>query len=303
MSTITFKQQALTKVPAYKDICNTFTRKLLVSGKSNSCIEDYLLQISKLVLFYERSPVEISQLEIEEYLVGIQKNYSPSMSSYKHLICGLRHLYRIFKQEELLITLPSIKHSKTLPVVLSKEEVRILLKQPNDLKKRIILATIYDSGMRISEAINLHISDVDLHRKTIHIRQSKFKKDRYIPISEHLVRGIKKYIQEYNPSNYLFNGKTSNKPISSTSVQRIMKKALQTSNILKKASIHSLRHSYATHLLEDGLDIVSLKNQLGHADIKNTMMYLHIARVSPQLGFSPLKNLYSNRLTHVSYTS
>lgn len=296
MNTITFKQQALLILPEYQDICKTFTRKLLVSGRSSSCVEDYLLQISKMVIYFRRSPIELSNTEIEEYLVEIQKNYSPSMSSYKHLICGLRHLFRFYKKKELLITLPSIRHAKTLPVVLSKEEVKMLLKQPQSLKKRIILGTIYDSGIRISEAINLLISDVDLYRKTIHVRQSKFKKDRYVPISELLVRGIKKYIQESNPTYYLFNGQKEYKPMSSTSIQRIMKDALKTSNIIKNASIHSLRHSYATHLLEDGLDIVSLKNQLGHADIKNTMMYIHIARISPQLGFSPLKNLYETKI-------
>jgi len=149
-------------------------------------------------------------------------------------------------------------------------------------------------GLRISEAINLHIADIDFDRKMIHIRQSKFKKDRYVPISDMLIRGLKQYIETYQPEVYLFNRRQKKGfPMSRTSIQRIMRITLKKSKIQKKASVHTLRHSYATHLLEDGLNIVTVKNQLGHADIKNTMTYLHVARVNPQLGFSPLKYLYS----------
>lgn len=290
----TFKSEACNEVPAFIDICNTLTRKFIVSGKSNTCAQDYLLQISKLVLYYKKSPLDLSSKEIEEYMVHILKNQSPSLSSFKHLVCGLRHLFNIYSRTDLSIILPSVKSPKILPVVLSKEEVKRLLKSPKCLKQRIILGTIYDSGLRISEAINLHVADIDLHRKMIHVRQSKFKKDRYIPISDMLVRGINQYIKTFNPVKYLFNGQQKGSPMSQTSIQRIMRNSLKESNILKKASVHSLRHSYATHLLEDGMDLVTLKNQLGHADIKNTMTYIHVARVSTKLGFSPLKNLYQN---------
>jgi len=110
-----------------------------------------------------------------------------------------------------------------------------------------------------------------------------------------LVRGLKQYILEYQPIHYIFNGQKKGFAMSETSIQRIMRITLKKCNIVKKGSIHSLRHSYATHLLEDGLDIVSLKNQLGHADIKNTMTYIHVARISTHKGFSPLKTLYPNR--------
>jgi site-specific recombinase XerD len=292
MNRLTFKNQACIRVPDFTEICVTLTRKFLVAGKSNSCVENYLLQISKLVLFYDRSPLNLTSIEIEEFMVDALKNHSPSLSSFKHLVCGLRHVFVIYNRPDLTVILPSVKKAKILPVVLSKEEVKLLLKTPKCLKQRIILGAIYDSGFRISEAINLHISDVDLYRKMIHIRQSKFKKDRYVPISDILVRGLKQYIKSYEPHNYLFNGRQKGSPMSQTSIQRIMRNTLEKSNITKKASVHSLRHSYATHLLEDGLDIVSLKNQLGHADIKNTMTYIHVARISPQKGFSPLKTLY-----------
>ncbi len=292
MNRLTFKEQACKEVPAFINICKILTRKFIVAGKSRTCVEDYLLQISKLVLFYNRSPLELSNDEIEEYMALARKNESPSLSSFKHLVCGLRHVFTIFDKNDLYITLPKVHHPKTLPVVLSKEEIKQILKAPESLKHRIILGTIYDAGLRISEAINLHIADVDLNRKMIHIRQSKYRKDRYVPISNMLVRGLKQYLLDYMPKTFLFNGKTYSNQISATSIQRIMRITLKACSIEKKASVHTLRHSYATHLLEDGLDIVSLKNQLGHADIKNTMTYIHIAQISPLKGFSPLSRLY-----------
>jgi len=287
-----FKARACSEVPEFKETCNTLTRKFLVSGKSRSCVEDYLMQISKLVLFYKRSPLALSREEIEEFMVHSLKNYSPSLSSFKHLICGLRHIFNIYDRPDLTVVLPCVKESRRLPVVLSKSEIKLLLKTPDCLKQRVILATIFDSGLRISEAINLRISDVDLDRKMIHIRQSKFKKDRYVPISDILIRGLEQYLETYKPEIYLFNSRQKGFHMSQTSIQRVMRITLKKCKIQKKASVHTLRHSYATHLLEDGLDIVSVKNQLGHADIKNTMTYLHVARVNPQLGFSSLKTLY-----------
>jgi len=295
MSYVTIKNQACLAVPEFIEICTTFTRKFLVAGKSYSCVQNYLLQISKLVLFYNRSPLELSNVEIEDFLVYIRKNESPSLSRFKHLVCGLRHIFAIYDRDDLQVILPKVRQPKMLPVVFSKEEIRLLLKTPDNIKHRLILGTIYDSGLRISEARFLLISDIDLNRRMLHVRQSKYKKDRYVPISEMLVRGINQYIKEYKPCYYLFNGRKKGFPMSETSIQRIMRITLKKCKIEKKASIHSLRHSYATHLLEDGLDIVSLKNQLGHADIKNTMTYIHVARISTHIGFSPLKTLYPSR--------
>ncbi len=294
MNRLTYKMFACITIPGFTNICKVFTRKFLAAGKSNSCVQNYLLQISKLALYYNRSPLELTIDEIEDYIVFIRQNESPSLSRLKHLVCGLRHIFEIFNKTGLKLKLPSVRAPFLLPVVFSKEEIKLLLKTPKNLKHRIILGTIYDSGLRISEAIKLRIADVDLNRKMIHVRQSKCKKDRYVPISDMLVRGLKLYLETYIPQSYLFNGQQKGSPMTQGSIQRIMRNTLKKCKIEKKASIHSLRHSYATHLLEDGLDIVSVKNQLGHADVKTTMTYIHVARISPKKGFSPLKTLYQN---------
>ncbi len=156
----------------------------------------------------------------------------------------------------------------------------------------MIIGTIYDGGLRISELINLQIKDVDFDRKTIHIRQSKYKKDRYVPISTMLVRGLKGYIDDSNPQGYLFNGRVKGSPISEAAVRHLLGQGIKRVGIKKKVCVHTLRHSYATHLLEDGLDIVTLKNQMGHVKVQTTMIYLHIAQVAPLRGFSPLSTLF-----------
>ena len=292
MSRLQIQQQACIAVPAFKDICKTFIRKFGVAGKSNSCVQNYLRQISKLVLFYQKSPLDLTSEEVEEFLVYLRQNEPPSLSSFKHLVYGLRHLYGIYQREDMEVILPEVNHPKTLPEVFSKEEIHRLLCAPGYLKHRVLLATIYDAGLRISEATSLLISDLDFDRQVIHVRQSKFKKDRYVPVSTMLCRGVKKYIITCHPKDYLFNGRVKGQPMSVQGIRHIMHGAMKKCGITKKACVHSLRHSYATHLLEDGLDLVTLKNQMGHARIENTMMYIHIARVSNTRGFSPLQTLY-----------
>ena len=219
MSKKSYLLQAGELVPEYKILTEQFMRKYTIAGKSSSCIHNYLMQISKLVLYYQCSPLELSVDQLEEYLFYLrQKSDSPSQSSFKHLVYGLRSFYDIFKNEDLRISLPACKGTKTLPVVFSQHEVVELLRSPKLLKHRLLFATIYDGGLRISELINLAIRDVDLDRKMLHIRQSKQMKDRYVPISEHLVRGLRIYLDASNPQVWLFNGRVRGEKISRAGV-------------------------------------------------------------------------------------
>lgn len=293
MSRMSYLQQACKAVPEFKTIADAFLRKYAVAGKSSSCTNNYLMQISKLVLHFKQSPLNLSVDQVEEYLFLLRSEESaPSLSSFKHLVYGLKGMFALFKQQELLISLPKIPHAKTLPVVFSVQEVKALLKAPSLLKHRVLLAVIYDGGLRISEAVNLKISDVDFHRKMLHIRESKHKKDRYVPLSDITLRGVKTYLDTSKPQVWLFNGKRRGEPISHEAIRHAMRNAKRKAGINKQACVHTLRHSYATHLLEMGLDIVSVKNLLGHALIRTTMMYLHIAQTKPQAGFAPLSKIY-----------
>ncbi len=294
MSRESYLQQAVKAVPEFKLISEQFLRKYTIAGKSESCTRNYLMQISKMVLHFNSSPLELSIDQMEEYLFELQLNEKPSKSSFKHLVYGLRTMFTMFKNKELYLALPSIKSSKALPVVLSQKEIKTLLNTPKLLKHKVLFAVIYDCGLRISEVINLKIVDLDFDRKQIHIRQSKHKKDRYVPMSSLTIRGFHKYFQTVCPQTWVFNGKIRGQQLSQTGVRHAFRAAVKKAGINKPVCIHTLRHSYATHLLEMGLDIVSVKNQMGHAEIRTTMMYLHIAQSAPNAGFSPLSKMYPN---------
>ncbi len=194
------------------------------------------------------------------------------------------------------IMLPSIERPKKLPAVLSRNEVKQLLKTPKLLKHRLVLAMLYGCGLRCFELRNLQLKDLDFDRGMLHIRQGKGRKDRYVPLSEMQIRGLKKYITAENPAIWCFTGNDregKTVPLSAQGVQWIVKEARKHSGIKKEVTTHSLRHSYATHLLEMGLDIISVKDLLGHADIQTTLTYLHVAQLGRQKPFSPLDRLYS----------
>lgn len=294
MSRKSYLEQACEAVPEFKTISEKFFRKYTIAGKSESCTRNYLMQISKMVLYFKCSPLELSIDQMEEYLFRIRQNEKPSMSSFKHLVYGLRTLFSMFKNETLYLALPPVSRSKALPVVFSQPEVKLVLKTSGLLKHRVLLAVTYDCGLRISEVINLKITDIDFDRKMVHVRQSKHKKDRYVPVSPLTLKGIRKYLEASNPQTWLFNGKVRGQQISREGIRHAFRGCIKKTGIAKKVCVHTLRHSYATHLLEMGLDIVSLKNQLGHADIATTMMYLHIARSNPKAGFAPMELLYRN---------
>jgi integrase/recombinase XerD len=294
MSRKSYLEQACQAVPEFKTISFQFLRKYTIAGKSESCTRNYLMQISKMVLHFKCSPLELSIDQLEEYLYYIREHETPSLSSFKHLVYGLRTMFSIFKNEDLLLSLPSIAGSKALPVVFSQQEIIQILKTPKLLKHRVLFAVIYDCGLRISEVINLKITDIDFDRHKVHIRQSKHKKDRYVPVSAIALRGLGSYLSTTRPKEWLFNGKRRGDQMSREGVRHAFRSVIEKAGIKKDACIHTLRHSYATHLLEMGLDIVSVKNQMGHAEIRATMMYLHIARSNPQAGFSPMEKLYSH---------
>ncbi len=201
MSRKSYLEQAFDAVPEFEDLSHKFLRKYTIAGKSESCTKNYLMQISKMVLKLECSPLKLSVDQMEEYIFQLQQNESPSMSSFKHLVYGLRTFFLMFNNEKLYLALPSISGSRALPVVFSKKEIKLVLKTPKLLKHKVLFALIYDCGLRISEVINLAIRDVDFDRERVHVRQSKHKKDRYVPISALTVKGLRKYLSTTNPIN------------------------------------------------------------------------------------------------------
>ena len=194
---------------------------------------------------------------------------------------------------EKIIHLPKLKKINRLPVVLNSKECKALFDAPDLLKHRVLLSLIYSAGLRAGEASRLKIADIDSGRMMIHIRQSKCNKDRYVPLSPMIIKGLRKYYYACRPVEYLFNGNEPGSPLSIKGMQWALHEAIRKCKLHKRITLHTLRHSYATHLLEYGTDIVTIKELLGHERIETTMVYLHIAKPNRNNVFSPFDKLYS----------
>jgi len=296
---LTIVERAIESIDGFEHVAKKMKQQVILRGQSMSTLSNYIRRIAMLSLHFGKLPELIDAEQINDYLVGLALNpKSPSRSSFKHMVYGLRYYYRILGMNKHAIALPSLKKDTKLPVILNQAELRELFHAPKLLKHRIVLSLIYSAGLRGQEVINLKLADIDFQRMTIHIRQSKYKKDRIVPLSQVMARGIQKYIQAEHPYIWLFNGKELDGRYSVRGLSWIMRETLKKTSITKSVNLHSLRHSYATHLLEDGLNIVTLQKLLGHADITTTMIYLHVAQCQYIKPHSPLDTLYLNKNIH-----
>jgi len=292
---MTIVQLAKTQVNGFQQMFDQMLTNVRLNGQSESTLTNYTRSLAKLSLHFGCTPLELSDQQINEYLLTIRDKQNPSLSYFKHTVYGLRYCFRLAGRNDRAIELPSIKRLKQLPTVLSKQECKRLFKAPKLLKHRILLTLTYSAGLRISEVSKLKINDIDFDRKIIHIRQSKGNKDRFVPLSALMAKGLKKYYASCNPSQFVFNGQAPGSQLSIRAIQWLCKEAVNAAQIAKQASMHTLRHSYATHLLEDGLDLYSIQKLLGHSHISTTLVYLHVAQTLPVKSFSPLDTLYNKQ--------
>jgi len=286
-------------VPKFNELYAKLQRNIELSGKSKSTLTNYGRCLATMALHFGCSPLELDEEQVLDYLHYLKtQSKTPSSSYFKHTVYGLSFAYKVMGIDRKGISLPSLKFPKKLPVVLSKNEVRLLLKTPQLLKHRIVLAMLYGCGLRRFELLNIKLQDVDLDRKMLHVREGKGRKDRYVPIGYHLARGLETYLNVERPYVWLFNGKDNTGQLqrfSETGVQWVVKEAAKRAGIKKHVTSHVLRHTYATHLLEMGLDIMTLKDLLGHSDIKTTLVYLHIAQLGRGRAFNPIDRLYPDK--------
>ena len=290
------------EIDGFTDLLSRFERTISVLGRSPSTFSNYARHVAALALYFGKLPTELDPEQVHDYLFYLQKkNHTPSQSYFKHTVYGLRFLLKSEGLPYSYLHLPEIKQEQKLPVVLSKEEMWRLLQAPVLIKHKILLGLLYGCGLRCMEVRNVRLQDLDFDRQQLRVVQGKGKKDRYVPLSEHLIRGLKKYILAEQPKDWLFNGQPlANRAggdfdsrYSQRGVQWVIKQASKQAGIQKEVHVHSLRHTFATHLLEDGVDIVTLKHLLGHENIETTLLYLQIAQLQTQKVFSPLDTLFA----------
>jgi site-specific recombinase XerD len=289
----TLLSQAKANVVGFAMAYAQFLERVSINQCSPSLISNYSRSIASIALHFNRVPHLISVGEINAYLYQLTLHQTASLSYFKQAVYGLRHWFRLFGLEENALAMPAIKKTFTLPTVLSKPECKILFKAAQSFKHRFLLCFAYSCGLRMNELRWLRIADLDLDRKQVHIRLGKGKRDRYVVLSNFIAQKLPLYLATVKPLVFLFEGNTPGQCLAERSIQYVISEALGKTNIKKAVSMHTLRHSFATHLMEDGIDIQSIQHLLGHSDIRTTIIYLHVARVKPRLAHSPLDTLYN----------
>jgi site-specific recombinase XerD len=250
---------------------------LRLKNFSPATIHVYVHAISKFARFFGRSPDELNEEDVRTYLVDlIERGLSRSCCVvYRN---ALRHLYTVtLGRPGWLEGLPRPKGELRLPVVLSQDEVRRLFSVVTNLKQKALFMVAYDSGLRLSEILNLCVEDIDSDRMVIRVRQGKGKKDRYARLTAGLLELLREYWRVYRPQTLLFPGAEPNKRYDLATPGQLLKKVCRKARISKRVSMHTLRHSFATHLLEAGTNLRVIQQLLGHGSIKTTSLYTHVS--------------------------
>jgi integrase/recombinase XerD len=269
-----------------------FMQQMLLKGYSQRTIRTYVSLLASFSKSYHCSPELVSIDQIRDY---IQENITAgqrSKSWVNQLISALKLLYcDVLKRDWSPLDIPRPRHDKKLPVVLSRSEVQKVITAHKNIKHKTILLTTYSAGLRLSEVCHLKITDIDSSRMLIRVNHSKGNKDRYTILSPVTLTMLRIYYKKYRPTSWLFEGTLKGTSISDRTVSKVFKNALDKSKINRQVGIHCLRHSFATHLLEQGVALPVIQQMLGHKSLKTTSGYLHVQQYSIQGVKSPVDSL------------
>lgn len=271
----------------------TMRQELELLSYSANTIRTYLNEFAQLLYVLKSFPVQnLSPERLRSYFQYCKNQEKLSENAIHSRINAIKFYFeKVLGRERFFYDIPRPKKHKLLPKVVSEEKVlKVLLDTPN-LKHKTILMTAYSCGLRVSEVVALRLNCLDFDRKQIFIRKSKGKKDRYIPLGNYLIGLLKSYIHEYQPMEFLFEGQFTGGNYSPRSAQELFKSALKRCGLPDHLTFHSLRHSYATHLLDAGTDIRFIKELLGHNDIKTTIRYTHVSQRSLERIENPLDKI------------
>lgn len=258
---------------------------------SQRSIDTYVYLLRSLEEYHNTSIDEISIDQVKDFLQYSIETRKVSVSYINQVISAVRILQKdVLGKEWESIKIKRPRRVKKLPVVLSKEEIKSLIETTRNLKHRAILAIIYSAGLRISEVISLQPSDIDSDRRQVRVL-GKGNKYRYTLLSGNTLDMLRMYWRAYRPVRYLFEGQKQGQPISRETIQRVFKQSCKTAGIKKQATVHSLRHSFATHLLENGVNLKIIQSLLGHSSLRTTSIYLHVTRFDPASIKSPFDEI------------
>ena len=278
------------EVNGFSELIQRFERNISIQGKSPRTFDNYSRHVAAIALHFKTLPTELDPEQVKDYLFQLQqRSKTPSQTYFKHTVYGLRFLLKAEGLPYDFLHLPAIPKVKKLPTILSRQEVWRMLQTAQLLKHKLLIGLIYGCGLRCMEVRNIELHHLDFDRQMLHVVQGKGQKDRYVPLSEHLIRGLKTFISVENPTQYLFNG-NQNRNIeeidqpdsgkadfdsrySQRGVQWVIKTVSKKAGITKVVHTHTLRHSFATHLLARGADLRSLQELLGHASLSSTQIY------------------------------
>lgn len=269
-----------------------FCDHMVLRGFSEKTQEEYLRAVVGLVRHYRRSPDQLSGGEIQAYLLYLIQDRKLAWSSVNVARAALRVFYGdVLEWNETQFSIPPRRGQTQRPKILSLQEVQRLLEAAGSLKHRALLMTTYSAGLRVSEVVRLKPTDIESDRMLIRVEQGKGRKDRYTILAERSLKELRQYWKAYHPGEWLFARPDRSGPIAISTAQKVYTKARRAAGISHGRGIHSLRHAFATHLLDAGVDVMTIKQWMGHNSLRTTAGYLHVATNRRATVQSPLDTL------------
>jgi integrase/recombinase XerD len=254
-----------------------FIDDLRLRNFSSKTIKAYVAGVVRFARHFGRSPADLGTEEIRSFQIHLLQQRA-TWSLYNQTVCALRFLYGVtLARPDVVHAIPYGKKPKTLPSVLSPEEVVHLIQSAQPGRQRVMVQTAYACGLRINELLHLRVTDIDSSRMVVVVRQGKGRKDRLVPLSSRLLAELRGYWRQYRPATWLFPGLSAGQPLTDGTFHRWFQELVRRAGFRKRVTCHTLRHSFATHLLEAGVDLATLQVLLGHSHLRSTVGYLHIS--------------------------
>jgi site-specific recombinase XerD len=271
----------------------SFADFLTLQRVSPRTADSYLRAVKMLADFHKQSPSELSNDQIQDFLIHSIQEKKLAWSSCNVLFCGLKKYYHEhLGRNSAEFSIPPRTRSRKIPMLLSRQEVWQLLEAPSSLKHRALLAVVYSSGLRVSEVVRLRPEHIESDQMMIRVEQGKGRKDRYTVLSKKCLEILRAYYRAYQPGGWLFFGRDKNMPMPIGTAQRIFYNAKRKTSITKGRGIHTLRHCFASHSMDDGVEMYVIKRWMGHSSMKTTYGYIHLSPDYLSKLVSPLDLLY-----------